>query len=447
MLIVNGGKNMKKNYVRVVSLVLSVLMLLGISGCGSKEVNNNSDGKQKEIELTYWHIFVGADAQAKSMDTLMNEFAKSHPNIKITEEKIPHDQYKTKLKTQAAAKQLPDIFIIWPNVMTKEFVSAGLITDITDYLNNNAEWKNGFNKGSFNDYTVDGKIYSVPLSSTVCSVVYYNKALFDKYGLQYPKTFDDLKNVVSVFKNNGIIPIAFGDKEKWPAQSCLFSLFADRMTGTEWFSKAVSKNGAKFTDAEFVDALKRFKELADLGAFNSDYLTIDDVQARDYFYSGKAAMTINGSWMMGDVSKKASEDVIKNIGVEGLPVFSDGKGLPNTVAGATGIGPAINSKISKEKKEAALELIKFISDKHAFETYASDNILVPYNVKVDESKSDPVFAKLIGLVQKNSIIPVYDSMLSSEATEQLNNGLQELLLEKSSPDEIAQKIQKSVENK
>jgi raffinose/stachyose/melibiose transport system substrate-binding protein len=446
---------MKGKLKKVLCVLATLTMFVGLIGCGntsnnkdtskssSKQESSENDKTKKEdkqVELSYWNIFVGADSYAGSMEKLMKEFQQQYPNIKITEEKIPHDQYKTKLKTQAAAGQLPDMFLIWPNTMTKEFASAGLITDITDFIDSEKEWSDGFVEGCYNDYTVDGKVYSVPLGITITSVVYYNRALFDKYNLQYPKTYEELKNVVKVFKENDIIPIALGNKGKWPAQSCIFSTFADRQTGTDWF-KNIPTGESKFTDEQFIGALRKFKELVEIGAFNEDLNTIDDVQARDYLYNEKAAMTINGSWMLGDVIEKASDGLKKNIELGVLPAIKGGKGNENTVSGVTGTGVVINSKVSEEKKKAAQEFIKFITDKHAQETYAYDSLSIAYKVQLDESKIDPLFGKLLKLIEDHPLVPVYDAVLSLEQTDSINNGLQHLTVD-GNPEEIAEELQR-----
>ena len=51
--------------------------------------------------------------------------------------------------------------------------------------------------------------------------------------------------------------IAFGNSGKWQGNSCFMSTIGDMFTGKDWFQSIIDKGGAKFTDQEFVDALKR----------------------------------------------------------------------------------------------------------------------------------------------------------------------------------------------
>ena len=38
--------------------------------------------------------------------------------------------------------------------------------------------------------------------------MYYNKAIFDKYGLEVPTTYDEYVQVCDTLKENGVTPVA-----------------------------------------------------------------------------------------------------------------------------------------------------------------------------------------------------------------------------------------------
>ena len=121
---------------RILSMALVLGILLSASGCSSskKTTDSKSTGTTKTVKISLWHSFVGADQRAAFMEERMKAFKVKYPNIEIDEQKMPRDQYQTKLKTQAAAGSLPDAFLLWPNSMTQEFVKSNLITDIDDLL-------------------------------------------------------------------------------------------------------------------------------------------------------------------------------------------------------------------------------------------------------------------------------------------------------------------------
>lgn len=425
---------------RLIRLFVVVLIGFGIMG---SSVQINADNEQ--VKFTLWHSYVGADMRAHFMDEILKKFAAAYPDIKIQEEQIPRDQYQTKLKTLAAAGQLPDAFVIWPNAMTREFAGANLIADINDLLEQNLDWKNSFVTPALKEFTVNGKTYSAGIGVSVTSIVFCNEELFDKYKVVYPKTFKQLLNVVKVFKKNGIIPITLGNKPQWPVQSTIFSLMANRRTGSAWLDNVLEKKGAKFTDPQFVKTLYDLNNLTDLGAFNKDYKSIDNVQMRDYFYRGQAAMMIDGSWALSDIISKAPDGLKKNIEMNVLPAFEGGAGDPNVMSGVSATGIVINAKASPKQKEAIKKLIRFVTDSNAQQLYVQNSIPVSFkNVEIDPAKVDPLFGKLVDLIKKHPFVTVYDSALNSEQTEIINNGLQAVMMGVQKPEALAKQLQAAV---
>ena len=220
-----------KMKIRILCLALAAALML--TGTVSSQT-------AKTVKFSLWHSFVGADQRAPFMEERMAAFKAMYPQYDIDEQKIPRDQYQTKLKTMAAAGELPEAFLIWPNSMTKEFAQAGLLADINDVLAKNATWKNSFVPRALEEFTVAGKTYSAGLGVSVTSILFYNKALFDQYKVKVPTTWDQLKTAVKTFSSKGLIPIALGNKARWPVQSTIFSLLGNRATGSQWFFDALA---------------------------------------------------------------------------------------------------------------------------------------------------------------------------------------------------------------
>ena len=197
------------------------------------------------------------------------------------------------------------------------------------------------------------------------SILYYNKALFDKHNVKVPTTWEEMMAAVKTFNDNGITPIALGNKAPWVAQSTIIGSIADRVTGTEWFKKAAAQDGAKFTDPEFIEALGYFKELVDNKAFQEGANSIDNTQAEQYFIQGNAAMMISGAWTLTNLAASSSEEQMKDIEVTTLPAIPGGKGEANTISGGAGGGLALSSRTEGKAKELALELIYAVSGPEA----------------------------------------------------------------------------------
>src|SRR5690606_18795778 len=163
------------------------------------------------------------------MRQLLDDFRAAHPEIELEDEGLPTDGLKTRLRTVAAANEMPDLFVMWPDAMTKEFVKGDLLQPINEFIDSKPEWKDNFIPNALDGFTVDGGIYAVPMNLAPTSFIYYNQAIFDEHGVKVPTTWAELETAIQQFNEKGVIPIALGNKANWVAQSTIFSAIADRV--------------------------------------------------------------------------------------------------------------------------------------------------------------------------------------------------------------------------
>lgn len=421
--------------------VLAVLVAALLStACSNRIEQVDTVPEQDKIKLTIMHNWTIEDGKAIAMRNVIEKFQAEHPELIVEEEGLSTDGLKNRLRTLAAADEMPDLFVMWPGAMTRDFVKGDLLQPIDDYLDSHPEWRDNFIAGAFDDYTVDGRIYTVPMNMAPTSLIYYNKALFDQYDVSVPTTWDGLLTAIDTFNDHDIIPIALGNKSNWVVQSTIFSTLADRVTGTEWFRKAINQDGASFTDPEFIEALERLQQFGKMRAFQPGFNRIDDNQMMQLFFEGKAAMVINGGWAASSIVKNAPKEVLDHTHVTILPPIDGGKGNARSTSGVVGTGLGVNKKLTGDKKAAAMQLFYALSGPEGQQATLDSNTLVSYNIKLDKTKANPMFVELNELLQNIKVSPVYDVMLNADTVEVMNTGLQELLLG-ADPKEIAQKIQ------
>ncbi|MNP76538.1 hypothetical protein D3C76_1737920 [compost metagenome] len=64
----------------------------------------------------------------------------------------------------------------------------------------------------------------------------------------------------------------------------------------------------------------------------------------------------------------------------------------------------------------------------------------------DKSKLTPLLLKEFDMVNTSQYVPIYDSHLSPAIIESINSGLQELLIQATTPQKLAEKLQKDYES-
>ena len=96
----------------------------------------------------------------------------------------------------------PDVMTWFAGNRARFFIDKGQIMDISDVYKSEG-WDKSYPKGFQALSTVDGKQYFVP-TSYYWWAVYYNKKVFEKYGLEPPKTWDEFMKVNETLKKNGM---------------------------------------------------------------------------------------------------------------------------------------------------------------------------------------------------------------------------------------------------
>jgi len=137
-----------------------------------------------QVTLQYW--FWDANFEQQELE-MIEKFEKTHPDIKVELTALSSDAYWTKLAAMAAAKQMPDVMAMHPNTV-EDLADQGALLDLSDFVDNSFK-KYGdysyFLSVLDSSFKIKDKYYGVPFA-WVGSVMYYNKDLFDKYGVEYP---------------------------------------------------------------------------------------------------------------------------------------------------------------------------------------------------------------------------------------------------------------------
>jgi raffinose/stachyose/melibiose transport system substrate-binding protein len=223
------------------------------------------------------------------------KFKKDYPNIELVWEQQAGgnvaDVYKTRLSAGAEG-----IDVFTPSRSDYPVLaSAGQLMDITgqEYLNN-------YMPGIIDSVTTDGKVYGVPTSAN-CYMVWYNKDMFDKYGLTAPTTSEELEKTCETLKQNGEVPfVVFGKADN--LNVIVGMAYHDLLSKDPGWIEKLKSGEVKWTDPDSLKAIQKFESWVDKGYILDGSLSLDDTQAYQAFYQGKAAMLPNGTWSIDKIA-------------------------------------------------------------------------------------------------------------------------------------------------
>jgi raffinose/stachyose/melibiose transport system substrate-binding protein len=169
--------------------------------------------------------------------------------------------------------------------------------------------------------TYNGTLYGVP-DRLEEIVVFYNRGLFERLGVQEPKTVDDLRGIADELKGQGKTPFVFGDKEQWEAGH-LFSIGVSNVLGREGLDDILYADG-RWDAPEVIGAIDLFfKDFVESDYYPDGVNTTTYDDANTLFYSGRAAMNPTGTWLVSEIVQ-AVEDF--EVGFFPFPSI-DGSGI------------------------------------------------------------------------------------------------------------------------
>ena len=320
---------------------------------------------------------------------LFEAFMKKYPNVKI-EANVASieviDSGQLKLALQAGTG--PDLMQIDAAPARMGLLAnAGLLLALDDYYSK-LNWK--FADWTMRLVTYGGKKYGIPLEVDLIGVN-YNKKIYSKIGVGEPKTYEDYLATLKKIKGAGTIPLT------WGTNGCCqhghyFAHYVEAAAGRQAVENLLYGNG-KWTDPGIVKAAEELLRLVKEGYVNSDPNALKDAEARQLMWSGKAAGTITGNWVTGEIIKDHADIDPGWYAVPPITPASKGG-----FTGGLGSGWSVSGKTKYPAQAAELINFMFFSEEGQKLYFGGGSFL-------------PTFPVLPGILEKVTIHPYHKEVV------------------------------------
>ncbi len=418
------------------TICIMILVLLAAAG------SEIFAGGQKEaaagpVSFSWWSLSGGGGAdnpRTKLRERIIADYQVENPDVTVELVVLENEAFKQKIQVAVQAGNPPDVFHSWGGGVMIEYANAGMLRDITDLVKKDLSKRIGI--GALGVYGDQGRYYGAPYDMGGV-VVWYNKAIFAKAGVNTPQTWPQLLDTVKKLDAAGTIPIALGAGDKWPAHFWWVYL-AMRIGGKPAFDAAYGGSGS-FKDEAFVKAGQTLLELEALDPFQTGYLgaTYDDQAA--LVGNGDAAIELMGQWApaVQDANSKSGSGIGDDLAMFPFPSVPGGAGKNSDVMGG-GNGYAIG----KDAPDKALDFLSFFLQKE----YQIDLIdvegIIPVVKGAEEALAgDPNKVALAEMVANAGYYQLYyDQFLPPAVGEAVKDAVAAILAGTASPSEAAAKI-------
>ena len=399
-------------------------------------------GEKTVVKFQTWN-----PGDEKYTHAMLEKFEEEHPDIQIDYTFMPYTDHVEKLKVDLSAGDAADVYGVQTGAMYKEF--RDFEEDLTPYM---AEKYGDDWSSNFNEYAMsllqgdDGEYYAVPLGLSYAGYVWANMSYFDKYNLELPTNYDELKEVCQTFRDNGEYPLVIGAKDSWINIDTWMNIAAD--INTEKLYSAI-EGETPFTDEDLVQSFQIWQNCFTDSVFQDGALGVGMYTDSTDMYQkeGSIPMILNGSWALGAYmdSDEQSQEVYNSEGAN-HKIFlmdwnNDGKIAP--VEEAVDVSLAINNQ--SKVKDAAWTFVDWMIHEGADTLVNGQLQYMParndMELNVEGLNENGTENLEYCVEQGKNNVGGYREMAYAELKETISNELTELALGDVTPEEAAETIE------
>jgi len=317
---------------------IAALALSGCAGTGSSDDGGESGGGPVET-LTFWSNHPG-ESTAIETELLEAFEAESGIEVNLVTAGASYEEVAQKFNAALSGGELPDV-VVASDVTWFNFALNDAITPMDELWSTVDVDSEGYVDSLREDYAFEDQHYALPYARST-PLFYYNKAMWSAAGLpdRGPETWEEWAEWAPKLAsaNAGIAPMVLPDGSNyldWYFQGMVWTF--DGSYSDEW--------EMTFTSDETIEAGQFLQD-----QYEQQHIAISN-DANNQFGAGQAAALMQSTGSLKGLTGAAQFE----IGTAFLPG-------PTPGCPTGGAGLAIPERISDERKEAAMELIEFMTN-------------------------------------------------------------------------------------
>ncbi|WP_148411572.1 ABC transporter substrate-binding protein [Murimonas intestini] len=385
---------MYKRSKKIMAMVMSAAMVLSMTAVTRAEAADKKDN----IEIRLASRWGGEEPLSVYFQQKIEEFNALDNGITIVGDHVTDEQqYLDKLSAQIGSGTQPEIFIEYGGTRIQDYVESGILLDLKPYLDADPEWRDSF-LPLFDKWEFDDGVYGVPVM-LYAIVLYSNTDVLKANGLEVPQTFEDLEKCCETLKANGINPFMLGEQSNFRAGHFLNNI-ALKTYGPDVVTKLADRT-MPYDGEEMLGLYQTIKDFNDKGYFGDNAVGVDNNGEKAAFLSGESAFRYDGAWFVSEVNGSAVDGKVQ---VSAFPSINEE--YKNVFQGGAGQGFSVTDTGDKEKNDAAIEVVKYLTSQDYYRGLEKASNGGIYPVKF-ESDPDTVIDDLTKQV-KEVIEPATD---------------------------------------
>jgi multiple sugar transport system substrate-binding protein len=335
---------------------------LAATASGVKLANAAPIKKHRTVQkttVTLWDPW-SQGTLSEAANAQYKRYMDAHPNVTVQRTDIPFGDFKQRLLQAGTARELPDVVLI-DNPDFHAFAALGYLTDITEPIKKWGQADQYF-PGHWSAGVFGGKTYGIPVFSN-CLALWVNADLKAAAKVETPETWEQLLEVSKALTTTDRYGLAVAAKHN---EEGTFQWLPFLWSAGADLANINSEGGQK--------ALQLWVDLVNKGYMSKGVVGWAQFEAMTEFQNKRAAMMINGPWMIPNLKK--TPEIKWEIAA-----------IPKDKV-ATSILGGENYGVSRDSKnvEAAFDLIAWTQQPDNYNTFIKEAGMLPSRKDIAQDK-------------------------------------------------------------
>ena len=292
---------------KLLAATLTTAMVLSLAACGGSSssssgtaASGSGSSGSGELQVNIWD-----NNQLAGLQQIADEWTEES-GVKVKINVVDWDNYWTLLEAGASGGQMPDVFWMHSNT-AQMYMENDLLLNLDDYIaKDDAIDLANYYEGVVELYNRDdnGSQYALPKDHDTIALL-YNKAIFDKYGVEYPTddwTWEDVRDaaakITEAGKADGVYGYAINTSNNQDGWYNIIYDYGGQVITDDHKGTTIGSDEAKAG----MEMLRQILEVA------APQTVVAETGTDSLFNSGLTAMITQGSWMINTFYKAEHHD-------------------------------------------------------------------------------------------------------------------------------------------
>jgi multiple sugar transport system substrate-binding protein len=396
----------------------AALGTLGLAACGGSSSSGSSNASGGNATGTVTFGSNASDEVPKKAFEATFAAYKTSGGGDVKVNTVDHNTFQEQINNYLQGRP-DDVFTWFAGYRMRFFAKKGLVGDVSDVWEKiGGGFTDAIKQASTGE---DGKQYFVPLYNYPWAV-HYRKSVFAANEFEPPKTLDEMVTLGQQMKKKNLVPLAFADKDGWPAMGT-FDYLNMRINGYDFHINLMA--GKEAWDSQQVatvfDTWRRLLEISQPNSLGRTWQEAAQTVAQK-----KSGMYLLGTFVgqqftgadKNDLTFFPFPEVDSSVGTDAVEAPIDGFMMakrPKNADGARnlleflGSAKAENSYLATDSNDVAVHKDADTSKYNALQKQASELIGSAKSIsQFLDRDADPTFASTVA-------IPAFQSFIKNPA--------------------------------